>query len=430
LVTGLARRLAIAEPPVDAVAVHGAGPSALADFRRAESLHWLLSVLAVPDFIRQLGVEGELAAQTDVLVDWLSGVPPDDLVALLAEPALRIWLADLRRAALSGPADTGSDDSDDSDGSNGSNGSNETVVRLVGLLPLLLAAHLHDVRPNHRWLTVLPGSRRLAPVGWRWRLRSASGRPQVAHVESSADVVTVEMDGRRMRLDRRDGTSVGPVADGQGIVEPRLWVAGVELLPPDDFPELALARSPGEHPSELDHAAMATVLASGMAYLDEHWPDAHDDVRSRFRAALPISAPGSHIYSASTPELPLVVKLTIRDGESPSLLAETLVHETAHGKLESLWDMAGLLEGDGGEARYHHPWRQDRRPLRAVFLAAHAFANVMVLYQHAAASGIAEAEHDLAILRSQVAEALDTLERHALFTPAGAAVFDRLRQLP
>jgi HEXXH motif-containing protein len=205
--------------------------------------------------------------------------------------------------------------------------------------------------------------------------------------------------------------------------------AGIELLDGDAYPELSGARSPDERPSPLAPQELAAVLERGVGFLAEHWPAAIEDVRTWLRGVIAITAPGTHVYSASAAALPLIVKLTARTDESPPLLAETLVHETAHGKLESLWDMAPLLANDDAESGYHHPWRPDPRPLRGVFLAAHAFGNVMLLYRNAVERGWAEGDAPHEVLCAQVTTALGTLEQHATFTTTGLAVFERLRRL-
>ena len=385
---GLVSELAIAEPPVDAVAVHGAGPRPRAEFDRAEALHWLITVMAVPALLRSRRVQAEVTAQTEAILAWLTAISPDVLAQLLNEPDLRVWLADLRAAAAASAGD---------------------VESVACVLPLLLIERLAAIDARRCWIVRIPADRRFAPLDWPSRIRSSTGEPFVASVETRWEAFP--------RFSRNDFR-----------LEGRTRVADIELLDPDSFPELAEAKCPDERPCALDAPTMETVLRSGFDFLAEYWPESVADVHPRCRAVLPIFAPGAHIYSASAAELPLIIKLTLRADESPVRLAETLVHETAHGKLESLWDIAPLLESADDAPLYHHPWRPDPRPLRGVFLAVHAFTNVTLLYRRAAEADSRGAAHDLAVLETQVAEGLATLEEHAAFTPTGASVFDRLRQ--
>jgi HEXXH motif-containing protein len=388
MTAGLVRELAIAEPPVAAVAVHGAGAGPRAEFYRAEALHWLITAMGVPALLRSRGAEEHVTAQTEAILGWLTAITPNTLAQLLTEPGLRVWLADVRAAAVASTTDTES---------------------LACVLPLLLIEQLAVIDDRRRWQVHIPADRRFAPLEWPARIRSSTGKPFVTSVETRQ--------GAFPRFSRTDFR-----------LEDRARIGDIEMLEPDSFPELAAAKCPDERPCTLDTPTMQAVLGAGFDYLAQHWSDAIADVAPRCRAVLPIVAPGTHIYSASAAELPLIIKLTLRTDESPALLAETLVHETAHCKLESLWDMAPLLEPGEDPPVHHHPWRPDPRPLRGVFLAVHAFANVMLLYRGAAEADSAGAAHDLAVLESQVAEGLATLEKHAAFTPTGAAVFDRLRQ--
>jgi HEXXH motif-containing protein len=112
---------------------------------------------------------------------------------------------------------------------------------------------------------------------------------------------------------------------------------------------------------------------------------------------------------------------------SEHLVAEALVHETAHVKLDALDHLAPLLE-NGEEEGFRHPWREDIRPLRGVLLGAHAFLNVALFYQRMVEAGISpdESTREIDQRRREVAEALDILDKHAVFTPAGQGLFDRL----
>ena len=220
---------------------------------------------------------------------------------------------------------------------------------------------------------------------------------------------------RRAARGSLDGRAACRARHSRIDLERRVFVDGtIELLDGDAYPELSDARSPDEHPSPLAPGAIAEVIERGIGFLGEHWPAAIGDVRGWLRGVIVITAPGTHVYSASAAALPLIVKLTARSDESPPLLAETLVHETAHGKLESLWDMAPLLADDDAEPFHHHPWRPDPRPLRGVFLAAHVFANVMLLYRNAVERGWAEGAVPHDVLCGQVTAALDTLGQHAV----------------
>ena len=61
-------------------------------------------------------------------------------------------------------------------------------------------------------------------------------------------------------------------------------------------------------------------------------------------------------------------------------MAEALIHEFSHNKINALARLEPLLEnGDG--ARFGSPLRPDPRPLHGVLLAVHAFVPVARLYE-------------------------------------------------
>jgi HEXXH motif-containing protein len=198
----------------------------------------------------------------------------------------------------------------------------------------------------------------------------------------------------------------------------------IEIFDTGDFPELA--RQNSEHGGELGASAAdpTKCLAAAFHFLVEAWPESLPDLMAVFRGVVALDAPGGHTYSASAPTSPLIVQLTLRPNEYSIVLAETIVHETAHLKLHTLNEMQPLLVDDG-EARYRHPWRPDLRPMQGVLLGAHAFLNVTRMYEKAIENGSKDAfvHRERAVRLGEVREALGTLARHARFTPAGHTVF-------
>jgi HEXXH motif-containing protein len=152
-----------------------------------------------------------------------------------------------------------------------------------------------------------------------------------------------------------------------------------------------------------------------------------DDVRAFFRGLFPISSGPGHWNSASTDAIPLALQLTFPDVSAPLALGESVVHETAHVKLDLLMTMVLLLD-NSADRQYRHPWREDLRPLSGVLLGAHAFLNVVAYYHQMldAALGGAEAERELIRRQGEVLTALEVLSDHARFTHEGLALFEAM----
>jgi HEXXH motif-containing protein len=59
---------------------------------------------------------------------------------------------------------------------------------------------------------------------------------------------------------------------------------------------------------------------------------------------------------------------------------EAVVHEYGHQKLDAILALDPLFRGDGGEAIYYSPWKDDPRPLTGLLHAVYSFAIVLSFY--------------------------------------------------
>ena len=137
---------------------------------------------------------------------------------------------------------------------------------------------------------------------------------------------------------------------------------GIELVAVADFPELARRDVDTGLPLEPATHSVDGSLAEALALIAEVWPASVVDVLAMVRSIVPLTAPPGHIYNTSSGQTPSVVQLTIRPDEDAFCLAETIVHEAAHVKLDAVWDLEPLLIDDGTD-RHRHPWLPDLRPL-------------------------------------------------------------------
>lgn len=96
------------------------------------------------------------------------------------------------------------------------------------------------------------------------------------------------------------------------------------------------------------------------------------------------------VTSGSEFGLPGIICLQNRD--SPEELAEGLVHEGAHEYMHILSRLGNLDDGSD-TALYYSPVRRTKRPLRAILVAYHAFANVMLFYRLCRSDGFNASEY-------------------------------------
>lgn len=224
-----------------------------------------------------------------------------------------------------------------------------------------------------------------------------------------------------------------PYDDGVAITPrlPALTLARVDRNPIAD-----LEAHPDKHGNALDlgghaPAAWAAAIADALAAIAAALPALAAELAITLERVVPVGFDRERHLSCSYREAPGLVYLSLHP--DPLTLAEAIVHETQHGKLNLLSWLDPILANDPAE-RVPSPARPDLRPLFGVLLAAHAFIPVAALHHQLAAL-----HHPLAATpsfdrrRRQVldgnAAALATLAAHAHPTAVGAKVIAALADL-
>jgi len=286
---------------------------------------------------------------------------------------------------------------------------------------------LPEIDAHRTWRFSIPATARFAPIGLGFRIAPLQARATDAAFASSGRTFTLTIaGGRQVRFtaDEHAGLVMERADDG-AIAPRRRTFLEIELYDAQTFPELG--RMNGGAALEAAAVDIREYVANAMAALLDAWPEAIPDVVTVFRGVIALNSPNDHVYSASTDRAPFLMQLTVREHESRMLLAEMIVHEAAHIKLHLLSTLDPLII-DHGERRYTHPWRADLRPITGVLFGAHAFLNVLLLYEHAVRAGVEAslAEREARLRRSEVHEALSTLGKHARFTDAGNRLYAQM----
>jgi HEXXH motif-containing protein len=221
------------------------------------------------------------------------------------------------------------------------------------------------------------------------------------------------------------------LSDERGLMpEERIRITDLrlEVFDPRDIPELSERRLPEEGKSELSFPELESELNGALDAIHDAWPEAMEDVRTFFRGLLAMKMPAERWNSASTGEYPRVLQLTLKPGGEPLLLAESILHESSHTKLDIAMALQTLLVDDGVR-RYRHPWRPDLRPITGVLLGAHAFLAVLEFYRRVVRStGDPLAKREVATREREVGIAIDLLDREGSFTSAGRSLFGQMRE--
>ena len=173
------------------------------------------------------------------------------------------------------------------------------------------------------------------------------------------------------------------------------------------------------------------ALARALELVQLALPDLYREMTRSLRRIVPVGYEPEQSLSASYREAPGVVYLTLHP--NPVTLAEALIHESQHGKLNALSFFDPILE-NGHSEWAASPVRPDLRPLMGVLLAAHAFVPVAEFHRRLAELGHElSAQESFTRRRGEVLEsnrqALAALSEKARPTPIGQQVLGDLSGL-
>ena len=120
-----------------------------------------------------------------------------------------------------------------------------------------------------------------------------------------------------------------------------------------------------------------TGFRTALSIIEASIPEWHAEALHSMDRIVPVGYMPERHLSASYREAPGLVYATLCD--TPMTLAEALIHETQHGKLNALSWVDDIVF-NGHDVWIDSPVRPDLRPLWGVLLAAHAFVPVAAMY--------------------------------------------------
>src|SRR5690606_5269945 len=106
-------------------------------------------------------------------------------------------------------------------------------------------------------------------------------------------------------------------------------------------------------------------------------PELRVEIGANLQRVVPVGCDDKRHFSASYREAPGLVYLSLHP--SPLTMAEAIVHETQHAKLNALGWLDPVLH-NGHDTWTSSPVRPDLRPLMGVLMAVHAFIPVAALH--------------------------------------------------
>jgi hypothetical protein len=177
--------------------------------------------------------------------------------------------------------------------------------------------------------------------------------------------------------------------------------------------------------------AWTASLKGALGLSKEFVPELRSEMDLCIELVVPVGFDAEKHLSASYAEVPGTVYLSLHP--DPMTMAEALVHEFSHTKLNLLSEHDAVLE-NAFEPLFPSPVRPDPRPLWGVLLAVHAFLAVELFYTrmrergHAWASN-ARFETRARDIRAMNEEGLAVLTEHARPTRVGRGLLAELSAL-
>lgn len=175
-----------------------------------------------------------------------------------------------------------------------------------------------------------------------------------------------------------------------------------------------------------------TTLESAWDWITESAPCLAKEMTMGIRAIVPVVSDGPEIHASATfREAPGLMALSWT--ADTSVMAEAIVHEYHHQKLNTLLNLDQLITGPTGDAIYYSPWRKDPRPLVGILHGTYVFQAVLEFWHAVFSAGIPllhteRIRQRVHLIRWQTQLGLETLMAHVQWTPLGYALFDAMKE--
>jgi HEXXH motif-containing protein len=174
--------------------------------------------------------------------------------------------------------------------------------------------------------------------------------------------------------------------------------------------------------------AWADALRTALDPIARHLPDLRREMDLFLHQIVPVGFDAVRHLSASYQEAIGTVYLSLHP--SVMTLAEALIHEFSHNKINALFELDDVLE-NAYSPLYSSPVRPDPRPLHGVLLAVHAFLPVARLYERMIEAGDPLAQGAafsarFAEIRAINREGAEVLLRHGRPTPVGQGIMEEI----
>jgi HEXXH motif-containing protein len=157
-----------------------------------------------------------------------------------------------------------------------------------------------------------------------------------------------------------------------------------------------------------------------------------EEIPLGLKALVSVRSPSVEIHLSTTfQEAPGLV--TMSWTPSVWVIAEALVHEYYHQKLNALTNLDPIIIGPSLDAVYYSPWRDDPRPLAGILHAVYTFQGILEFWNSLLKSGIQlndeeRISHRIYKIRGHVQMGINSLREYAHFTLLGEALLNGIEE--
>ena len=253
-----------------------------------------------------------------------------------------------------------------------------------------------------------------------------------------AGTTAVLVENGRLTIERADGATVIDLeSPADGVIErPYHALSHDIVLALADNNPLAMEEA---HPNKSGNAidlggkeasAWTAALGEAFALIERHLPELRAEMDLYIHQIVPVGWDAEKHLSASYQEAICTIYMSLHP--SGMTLAEALIHELSHNKLNALFEVDEVLE-NAWSPLYASPVRPDPRPLHGVLLAVHAFLPVARLYEKMIEAKEPAAQNEaflgrFAAIRRINREGAEIVLRNGKATVIGAGLLEEIRR--
>ncbi len=249
------------------------------------------------------------------------------------------------------------------------------------------------------------------------------------------EIERIEFAGGRLIAHSLAGTTEIDIAAGDGVPAHHAIRDGLTLSLVDNNPQSDLEAHPEKSGNAVDLGERPIsewlgALREALGLVERFLPRIDREIRLVAHQIIPVGYHSERHMSASYLEVIGNIYMTLHP--DVLTLAEAIVHEFSHNKLNMLFSLDAVLE-NAFSPLFPSPVRPDPRPLHGVLLAVHAFLPVERMYERMAAE-----QHPLAVqprflerqakVRANNEEAAGVVIAHGRPTPAGRILLDEIAE--